>query len=78
MLHNQVEILFLVEQDDDGEYTAKAVGQSIYTQASTLDELKKNILDSIGCHFEDEKDAPSIIRLHIVKDEVLYYAKTAT
>ena len=42
----------------------------IYTQADTLDELRDMVRDAVLCHFGDEP-APALIRLHIVKDEVL-------
>ena len=64
------EIIFIVEDSDEGGYTAKALGYSIYTEGETLDELKENIKDAIKCHF-DEKGIPHIVRLHIVKDEVI-------
>lgn len=71
------EILFLVEENEDGSFSARAASHSIYTEAASLDELKIDIMDAITCHFDDEANIPSIIRLHIVKDEVLFYAKTA-
>ncbi len=65
-----IEIVFLVEDDLDGGYTAKALGESIFTQADDLDSLKKMIRDAVDCHFtEDQK--PKVIRLHIVRDEVI-------
>jgi predicted RNase H-like HicB family nuclease len=64
------EIIFLVENSDEGGYTAKSLGYSIYTEGQTLDELKENVKDAIKCHF-DEKEIPHIVRLHIVKDEVI-------
>ena len=64
------EIIFVVENSDEGGYTAKSLGYSIYTEGETLDELKENIKDAIKCHF-DEKEIPHIVRLHIVKDEVI-------
>jgi len=64
------EIIFVVESSDEGGYTAKALGHSIYTEGETLDELKENIKDAARCHF-DEKDRPRIARLHMVKDEVM-------
>ncbi len=64
------EIIFIVEDSDEGGYTAKSLGYSIYTEGETLDELKKNVKDAIKCHF-DAKEIPRIIRLHIVKDEVI-------
>jgi len=64
------EIIFVVEDSDEGGYTAKSLGYSIYTEGETLDELKENIKDAIKCHF-DAKEIPHIARLHIVKDEVI-------
>ena len=64
------EIIFIVENSDEGGYTAKCLGHSIYTEGETLDELKENVKDAVKCHF-DVKDIPHIVRLHIVKDEVI-------
>ena len=64
------EIIFLVEDAADGGYTARALGHSIYTEGETLDELKQNIRDAVKCHF-DESDLPSVVRLHMVQDEIM-------
>lgn len=64
------EIIFLVEESIDGGYDAKALGHSIYTQAENLQTLKENIKDAVKCHFE-EKEMPHLIRMHMVKDEMV-------
>ncbi|MEK7849509.1 MAG: 2-oxoisovalerate dehydrogenase [Candidatus Omnitrophota bacterium] len=64
------EIIFIIENSDEGGYTAKALDYSIYTEGETLDELKANIKDAVKCHF-NEKEMPHIVRLHMVKDEVM-------
>jgi predicted RNase H-like HicB family nuclease len=64
------EIFFLVEEALEGGYTAKALGESIFTEGETMDELKANIREAVHCHFEEE-NLPKIIRLHYVKEEVL-------
>jgi hypothetical protein len=64
------EIIFAVEESPDGGYEARALGHSIYTQADTLDDLKVMVRDALRCHF-DEGDRPRVIRLHLVKDEVI-------
>lgn len=64
------EILFTVEESPEGGFTASAVGCSIITEADTLEELRSNVREAIECHF-DEGQAPKLIRLHIVRDEVL-------
>ena len=64
------EIIFLVEEADEGGFTAQAVGESIFTEADTLDALRNNVREAVECHFDDG-EAPAIIRLHIVRDEIL-------
>jgi hypothetical protein len=64
------EIIFLVEPDPEGGWTARGLGESIFTEADSLDELRANIRDAVACHF-DETETPGVIRLHIVSDEVL-------
>ena len=64
------EIFFLVEEALEGGYTAKAIGESIFTEADTMVELKVNIREAVHCHFDDEK-LPKIIRLHLVKEEII-------
>ena len=64
------EIIFQVEESPEGGYDARALGHSIYTQAETIDELKAMLQDAVRCHFE-ENDRPRVIRLHLVKDEVI-------
>ncbi|HXX00921.1 MAG TPA: hypothetical protein VEJ00_06880 [Candidatus Acidoferrales bacterium] len=64
------EIIFSVQESAEGGYEARALGHSIFTQADTMEELKSNVREAVHCHFE-EGDAPSVIRLHMVKDEVI-------
>lgn len=64
------EIIFIVEESPEGGWTARALGYSIFTEAETENELKKNIKEAVSCHFE-EVNAPKILRLHFVKDEFL-------
>ncbi len=64
------EIIFLVEEDVENGYNAKALGESIFTQGADLDELRSNIRDAVGCHFEPDAK-PKVIRLHFVTEEVL-------
>ncbi|HEY6874665.1 MAG TPA: hypothetical protein VI298_18245 [Geobacteraceae bacterium] len=56
------EIFFLVEEASEGGYAAKALGESIFTEADTLEELHANVRDAVRCHF-DEGKAPKMIRL---------------
>jgi hypothetical protein len=63
------EVIFSVHDSPEGGYEARALGHPIFTQAETMDELKIMVRDAVRCHFE-EKNAPTVIHLHIVKDEV--------
>ena len=65
------EIIFMVQEADEGGYTAHALGQSIFTEAETLEALRANIVDAVRCHFEDETKRPKLVRMHLVKDEIL-------
>jgi len=40
------EIFFIVEEDQESGFTAKALGFSIFTEAETMDQLKINIKES--------------------------------
>ena len=63
-------IIFSVEESPEGGYGARALGHSIFTQADTMDEFKEMVRDAVCCHF-NEVDRPRLIRLHLVKDEVI-------
>jgi hypothetical protein len=64
------ELIFLVEEAIEGGFTARALGESIYTDGDSLEEIRHNIKDAVLCHFE-EGNVPHIIRLHLVRDEIL-------
>lgn len=64
------EILFLVEEAPEGGYTARALGESIFTEADDVESLNINVREAVRCHFEGG-EAPRFIRLHFVRDEVI-------
>ena len=65
-----IEIVFLVDEAAEGGFTARAVGESIFTDADSIDELRVNVRSAVDCHFDDVQ-GPKVIRLHIVRDEIL-------
>ncbi len=67
---SETESIFTVEESPEGGYEARALGYSIFTQADTLDELKTMLRDAVRCRFEPSS-APKLIRIHLVKDEVI-------
>ncbi len=48
-----------------------ALGYGIHTQGDTLDDLRTMVKDAVDCYFDQTMDAPKMIRLHFVRDEVL-------
>lgn len=64
------EIHFIVEDAPEGGYIARAVGVDIMTEAENLTSLHAQVRDAVHCHF-DEGKSPSLIRLHITREEVL-------
>ena len=64
------EIIFVVEDSPEGGYEARALGHSIFTEADSLEELRAMVRDAVNCHFDDF-DRPSVIRLHLVRDELI-------
>ncbi len=64
------ELIFQVEESPEGGYTARALGASIFTEADDLEDLHAQVRDAVRCHF-DEGEAPAMIRLHFVRDELI-------
>ncbi|HEV3471061.1 MAG TPA: hypothetical protein VG148_17180 [Pyrinomonadaceae bacterium] len=63
------ELIFLVQEAPEGGYTARALGESIFTEADDVDGLREMVRDAVRCHFEEGK-GPRLIRLHFVREEV--------
>lgn len=64
------ELILLVEEAPEGGYTARALGEAIFTDADTLDEVQQQVRDAVTCHFDDNA-RPKVIRLHFVREEVI-------
>lgn len=66
----QTEVLFNVEEADEGGYVAVAAMHGIVTEGDSIEQLQDRVRDAVACHF-DGADKPKLIRLHFVKDVVL-------
>ena len=64
------ELIFMVEEAPEGGYTARALGESIFTEADDLAGLHVQVRDAVRCHFE-ERQQSKVIRLHFVREEVI-------
>jgi hypothetical protein len=56
------EIIFLVEEDSEGGFFARSIGESIFTQAESISELWLFVRDAVNCHY-DEPDEVKIVLL---------------
>ena len=53
------EIIFLVEESMEGGYTARALGEAIFTEAETLEELRFAVKEEVHCHFDEGEKMPN-------------------
>ena len=61
-------MLVKIEAYHDGEFwCARGIGESIFTQGQTLDELIENIKEAVALHFEDVEPLPDVLLLSEVK-----------
>jgi hypothetical protein len=67
------ELVFEVVQESDGGYCAECLTESIFTEADTWEDLRKNVLEATSAFFFDGP-LPDRIRLHLVRDEILSVA----
>ena len=69
---SMTEIIFEVREDEvDGGYVAHALGYGIHTQGDAVEQLRVMVKDAVACYFDETMEAPKMIRLHFVRDEVL-------
>ena len=64
------ELIVVVEEAPEGGYIARALGESIFTEADALAELPGKVREAVRCHFE-EGQAPKVVRLRHVREEVI-------
>lgn len=64
------EIIFEIIQEEDGGYVAEALGENIFTQADSWEELRENVREAVNAFYFD-RGVPKRIRLHLMRDEVL-------
>jgi len=62
---------------DDGMWCARGIGEDIFTQAPTVDELFENIKEAVELHFENGSKPPEIDIL-VVSELRLNHAPAAT
>jgi hypothetical protein len=66
-----MELIFEVRDAEEGGFFARALGQAIFTEADTWDDLRANVVEAASLHFEGASLQPRLIQLHYVKDELI-------
>lgn len=64
------EVIFEITQESDGGYCA----EPIFTQADTWDDLRENVREAVAAFYFDQPK-PALIRMHLVRDEILATTK---
>jgi len=64
------ELIFIVQESPEGGFEARALEHSIFAEGDTWEEMRDAVRDAVACHFEGT-EAPHIVRLHLVKEELL-------
>jgi hypothetical protein len=62
------ELVFEVTEESDGGFVAETLGESIFTEADTWNELRTNVREAVAAYFFDR---PPPTRVRLVRDEVL-------
>jgi len=57
------ELVFEVTQEADGGYTAEALGESIFTEADTWEQLRANVKEAVVAFYFD-KTTPAPLRIN--------------
>ena len=66
------EIIFEVSKNElDGGYSATALGFGIHMQGDSIDELRQNVREVVGCSFEATMGQSNLVHLHFVRNELL-------
>jgi len=67
-LVSEVDVLVKIETYFDGEFwCARGIGEDIFTQGNTLDELYQNIKEAVSVHYGETDEPITILTLSEVK-----------
>ena len=69
MVNKHEELVFEVTQESDGGFVAECLGEDIFTQADSWEELRGNVKEAVAAYYYDSIP-PRSVRLHLVRDEL--------
>jgi predicted RNA binding protein YcfA (HicA-like mRNA interferase family) len=58
-----MELIFEIRDAEEGGFSARALGHSIFTEAETWDELRANMLEAVSVHFEEAMVRPRLVQM---------------
>ena len=62
-----MELIFEIRDAEEGGFSARALGNAIFTEAETWEELRTNVLEAVSLHFEDIPARPRLVQLHYIR-----------
>lgn len=68
------QLVFEVNPQEDGSWTAAGIGDEIFTQGNDFEELKVNALEAVRAHFHDEDCDKFEVRLTQVVSQFVFAA----
>ena len=66
-----MELIFEIRDAEEGGFYARALGEAIFTEADTWEELRSKLLEAVSLHFEDASARPRLVQMHYVRDELV-------
>jgi hypothetical protein len=66
-----MEVIFEVRETEAGGYVARAPGHNVVAEADSWEALREKAVAAASLHFKDAPARPELIRLHLVKDELI-------
>jgi len=62
------ELIFQVEESPEGGYCARALGESIFTEADDIQSLHHNVREAVRCHYGENDIA---LHFQTTRDNIL-------
>jgi hypothetical protein len=66
-----MELIFEIRDAEEGGFFARALGHATFIEGETWEELRANVLEAVGLHFEDSPVRPRLVQMHYVNDELI-------
>jgi hypothetical protein len=66
-----MEVIFEVREKEAGGYVARAPGHNVVAEADNWEALREEAVKAASLHFKDAPARPELIRLHLVKNELI-------